>query len=150
MDPRKLARDLKLFKAPDGSPIKPANIKLEDGRVPKGYRAEQFEDAWKRYLNAPMGEALPPLPALPETNALPAALQPVADVAVVADPPKDASTGPRDHHGNGIPGFPGVIEAIRAFLEDQPDAEPQDISEELGYADVTARAALARIREEES
>jgi hypothetical protein len=53
-----------------------------------------------------------------------------------------------DHHGNGTPGFSGVVQAVRALLEDQPDAEPQDISAELGYADVTVTAALASIREE--
>lgn len=54
-----------------------------------------------------------------------------------------------DYHGNGIPGFPGAVKAVRAFLEGQPDAEPQDISSELGYADVTVTAALASILEEE-
>jgi hypothetical protein len=56
--------------------------------------------------------------------------------------------GSVDHHGNGTPGFSGVVQAVRAFLEDQPDAEPQDISAELGYADVTVTAALASICEE--
>jgi hypothetical protein len=37
-------------------------------------------------------------------------------------------------------GFPAVVEAIRGFLEDQPTAEAEDITEELGYAGVTVKA----------
>ncbi|MGH2545707.1 MAG: DUF3631 domain-containing protein [Actinomycetota bacterium] len=89
MDPRKLARELKPFKAPSGDKIKPGTVRLEDGRTPKGYYAEQFADAWKRYLDVPVGEAPQAPPAPQTTNPLPAALQGVADVAAVADTPKD-------------------------------------------------------------
>ena len=33
-----------------------------------------------------------------------------------------------------------MVEAIRGFLEDQPTAEAEDITEELGYAGVTVKA----------
>ena len=32
--------------------IRPRSVRLEDGSTPKGYRREQFEDAWRRYLPA--------------------------------------------------------------------------------------------------
>lgn len=32
--------------------IRSRSVRLEDGSTPKGYRREQFEDAWKRYLPA--------------------------------------------------------------------------------------------------
>ncbi len=30
--------------------IRPRTVRLDDGTTPKGYHADQFEDAWKRYL----------------------------------------------------------------------------------------------------
>jgi hypothetical protein len=53
--PRKLAGELKAFKTPKGESVGPGNVRLEDGRTPKGYYAEQFADAWARYLDAPIG-----------------------------------------------------------------------------------------------
>jgi hypothetical protein len=58
------------------------------------------------------------------------------------------ASGVPDYHGNGTPGFPGVIEAIRSFLEDFPEADSEDVSEALGYAGPTVTVALARIRGE--
>jgi len=45
LDPRQLARRLR----PYG--IVPKSIRLEDGSTPKGYTADQFHDAWRRYLS---------------------------------------------------------------------------------------------------
>jgi hypothetical protein len=83
MDARKLAWNLKPFKAPGGDKIKPGTVRLEEGTA-KGYYAEQFEDAWKRYLDAPIGEASQ---ASRPANAQPAALQPVTAVTGVTDTP---------------------------------------------------------------
>jgi hypothetical protein len=39
--------------------IKPQNIRMPDGKVPKGYHRDQFEDVWKRHLPStpPLGSA---------------------------------------------------------------------------------------------
>ena len=44
LDPRGLAKLLR------GFDIVPGNIRLPDGKTPKGYRREQFLDAWSRHL----------------------------------------------------------------------------------------------------
>jgi len=80
-----LAAKLKVFRRPDGKPIKPHVIKLEDGRTPRGYLLEDFEDAFGRYLGLP--------DATNATNATPLAST-VASVASVASPlPKVESKG---------------------------------------------------------
>jgi hypothetical protein len=129
-----LARHLRAFK------VKPKQVRIEGANL-RGYVRDAFEEAWARYLPPPAGGS-----ATPATPATPLARH-VAPVAPVAGGPDVGTAGP-DYHGNGIPGFPGVVAAIRRHLEDQPDAEPQDITEELGYAPATVRAALARIEEE--
>jgi hypothetical protein len=47
----KLARLLKGYKRPDGEKIKPRPIRLDD-EVVKGFYRSDFEEAWKRYLQA--------------------------------------------------------------------------------------------------
>lgn len=77
--PRKLARLLK----PYG--ITPGSVRLEDGSTPKGYRREDFQDAWERLLPAPT----PGKSATSATSATPQSQSQasVADVADVADIP---------------------------------------------------------------
>jgi hypothetical protein len=48
-----VARLLRPFK------IKPGTIRLPNGHTPKGYKAEQFEGAFKRYLPQPYTEMIP-------------------------------------------------------------------------------------------
>ena len=78
LDPRALARRLR----PYG--IRPHNIRLPDGTVPKGYDRGDFDDAWSRYV---------PIPEIAATRATSATKQQprlnlddenVADVAAVA------------------------------------------------------------------
>ena len=57
IDPTQLARFLK------GFGIHSRNLKMPDGKVPKGYLRENFEDAWARYCL--------PAPETPETAATP-------------------------------------------------------------------------------
>ena len=45
LDARGLARRLKPFD------VRPRTIRLDDGKTPKGYHLEQFEDAFSRYLD---------------------------------------------------------------------------------------------------
>jgi hypothetical protein len=80
-----LAAKLKAFRRPDGKPVKPHVIKLEDGRTPRGYLLKDLEDAFGRYLGPPN--------ATNATNATPLAST-VASVASVASPlPKEESMG---------------------------------------------------------
>ena len=74
LDTRRLGWRLKPFQ------IKSGSIRLEDGSTPKGYQAEQFVDAWARYLPSPPLEkhtqdTQPPQTADTDTG----------DVAVVTD-----------------------------------------------------------------
>ncbi|MBT3904663.1 MAG: DUF3631 domain-containing protein [Rhodospirillaceae bacterium] len=39
--------------------IRPGNIKMDGGLVPKGYRKEAFKDAFTRYLPSPSATPLP-------------------------------------------------------------------------------------------
>jgi hypothetical protein len=74
-----LARKLRGFEGPDG-PIKPRNVRLPDGTIPKGYHREDFEPAWAIYLgDVATQTATPPQTATPLTRD-------VADVAGVAAP----------------------------------------------------------------
>jgi Protein of unknown function (DUF3631) len=44
--------------------VRPHSVRLEDGTTPKGYKREQFEDAWPRYLPVPpSATATTPQPA---------------------------------------------------------------------------------------
>jgi Protein of unknown function (DUF3631) len=44
--------------------VRPHSVRLEDGTTPKGYKREQFEDAWARYLpDPPSATATTPQPA---------------------------------------------------------------------------------------
>jgi len=54
MTPTALARQLGMFQ------IKPKSVRLDDGRIPKGYHRGDFEDAFARYL--PSQSATPPQP----------------------------------------------------------------------------------------
>ncbi|MCZ7587362.1 MAG: DUF3631 domain-containing protein [Gaiella sp.] len=66
--------------------IRSRTVRLDDGTTPKGYRRDQFEDAWTRYLAPPSQEA--PLSATSATTAYPSSSdsEPVADTAAsVAD-----------------------------------------------------------------
>jgi hypothetical protein len=54
----KLARMLGKYKAPDGKPIKPRNMKTSDGSVLRGYHKVDFKAAWDRYL-APLSVPVP-------------------------------------------------------------------------------------------
>ncbi len=58
ISPRQIARKLADYK------IKPGNMRLPNGCVPKGYVKDDFIDAWKRYLPAatPHLSATPPQP----------------------------------------------------------------------------------------
>jgi hypothetical protein len=49
LNDRGLAQRLKNYRDADGRPIKSRDVKL-DGANRKGYRAEQFQDVWRRYL----------------------------------------------------------------------------------------------------
>jgi hypothetical protein len=46
---RTLTRNLRPFRKPDGTPIKPRVVKLADGRTARGYALEDFADAFSRY-----------------------------------------------------------------------------------------------------
>ena len=67
MTPAQLANALRPFA------VRPQNMKMHDGSVPKGYYREHFAEAWNRYL--PPTDTLPPraggskpLPPLPDCN----------------------------------------------------------------------------------
>jgi len=71
----RLARMLKVYKRPDGKPLKPRTIRIGD-ETPKGFHRSDFEQAWSRYLPAPCETAA--------TSAT-AATHDATNVAVVAD-----------------------------------------------------------------
>jgi hypothetical protein len=48
--------------------IRPGTVRLQDGTTPKGYKREQFEEAWKRYSQA-RDATQPPQPAQPSRDA---------------------------------------------------------------------------------
>jgi hypothetical protein len=77
MTPRKLATMLKPFG------IGSVRIRLPDGTTPKGYRLEQFRDAWIRYVDgSPIGDP----PQAPQTTwPISGATSSVADVGDFAD-----------------------------------------------------------------
>jgi len=77
LDPRRLARLLRPFG------IRPGSIRMEDG-TPKGYTAEDFSDAWQRYLPVRIPE-IAATSATTATNGPAESESKPSDVAVVAD-----------------------------------------------------------------
>jgi hypothetical protein len=74
--------------------IKSSTIRFPDG-LAKGYKREQFEDTWERYLSLPPGG---PFAVTPVTTALPSGL------SVTANPPEQADVTPvteKCPHGGG-------------------------------------------------
>jgi hypothetical protein len=132
-----LARELKGFKTPDGAPVRPGTVRLADGRTAKGYYIEQFEDAWTRYLDGPIGEASQASQASQPTNPLPAALQPVTDVTDVTDTPGD--------NGQRRLDWPVVLHRVRAVRSGRPQADVPTICRITGFAGETVAAALAQL-----
>lgn len=86
--PRKAGADLSAklrpFRRPDGERIKPHPIKMDEGRVPRGYYRSDFDDAFPRYLGSPNATDVPNATALASA---------VATVATVASPNQE---GPGD------------------------------------------------------
>ncbi len=107
IDPRTLARLLR----PYG--IKPGTIRQDDGKTPKGYRREWFEQAFTRYVPGPPQPPQPPHPSDNDDGFGVADSAPVADVAHVADKPERAGLGP-----NGEPGELDLAERIVAEYGD--------------------------------
>jgi hypothetical protein len=99
MDPRKLARDLKPFG------IRPKDIRTPDATGIKGYRREQFDESWARYLGGPYGVS-----ATSATGATPqvAVTRAVADVADVA-PKWEGRDVQADNDGDGCPDCGGTF-----------------------------------------
>jgi len=58
--------------------IRPRSIRVDDGSTPKGYKREQFEDAWRRYL-----------PANPASIRHNATTRMGSGIAAETDPPQD-------------------------------------------------------------
>jgi hypothetical protein len=101
-------------------------------------------------LGEPLPEDLEILPSLPPDHLASHETAGQGGGGTVASESEGVDTFPSPTLNGQDRGFPAVVEAIRGFLGDQPDAEAEDITEELGYAPVTVRAALTRIEEEES
>jgi hypothetical protein len=125
LDARGLARRLK----PYG--VFPRSVRLDDGTTPKGYKAEQFADAWLRY---------PLLPA-PERHTATTPMD--TGIETIPDPPQDAvvavtETAPNPHG-----------ETVVAVVADTERGSVQErtFSPDLGTArwdELERLAALAR------
>jgi hypothetical protein len=116
--PRKAGADLsaklKPFRRPDGERIKPHPVKMDDGRVPRGYYLSDFADAFPRYLGSPDATDVANATALART---------VATVAPVASPNQEGpersswrcpECGARSPAGHGMPCLTGVRERYGA------------------------------------
>jgi hypothetical protein len=82
--PRAIARLLRPFG------ITPRTIRLDDGSTPKGYRREQFTNAWKRYAPA-VGAPDPPQPPQPSSD---------AGLSSIDDPPQDPFVADSENGAN--------------------------------------------------
>ena len=69
--------------------VRSRSVRLDDGSTPKGYRREQFEDAWSRYL--PQEEARKRHTATTRVG---------KGIAAVSDPPQDAVVADTKTAGN--------------------------------------------------
>jgi hypothetical protein len=99
-----LASLLKPFHRPDGSPLKPHVVRLEDGTTPRGYMLTDFGDAFPRYLGSPGATSATSATALARD---------VAPVAPVAPPHQEDEPCARcerygaDHPGEHIADWEG-------------------------------------------
>jgi hypothetical protein len=111
--PRKAGADLshklKPFRRPDGKRIGPHPVKMDDGRVLRGYYLSDFADAFPRYLGSP--------DATDVTNATPLASK-VASVAAVASPNQEGegdTSCPECGAQSAEPGYHGHAMHCRRF-----------------------------------
>lgn len=119
LDANRLARMLAQYQTADGEPITSKTIRVED-RTPKGYRREDFHDAWQRYVesesppaqpqhpqqgehpSAQGGDGVAPADAQPPrgntadtlTEAVPSDVAPVAPVAAAREETECCKGGP--------------------------------------------------------
>jgi len=70
ISPTGVARLLRQYVSRGGHRVRPKNIRLENGKVVKGYERAQFEDAWERFLSLPaFGAATDATTLTPQTFA---------------------------------------------------------------------------------
>jgi hypothetical protein len=97
--------------------VRPRTIRLEDGRTPKGYKREQFREAWARYLSSDPPQ--PPQAGLDADSRLIPSRHEPQEVAVSVEPTiahrqtgvASVATGVR---GLGEPGFLALLDRSRA------------------------------------
>lgn len=95
LDARGLAKRLRKFRTPEGGPIRSSTVRVRDGTA-KGYRWDQFADAFARYLSDPSQASQASQPA-PDVERV---VTDVTDVTDVEGAPEE-DRGPFRERGNG-------------------------------------------------
>lgn len=127
LNPRDLARLLGQYRTVDGKPVKARQVFL-DGTNRRGYRREDLQDTWERYL--------PPPPSARSARSASGLISPLADLADLADPPAEGDEQPCPPTGAATaePSAAPLRDDEDPGQPDEPD-EPDEAEEEPAEED---------------